>query len=199
MSEGEELRRKKMTRGAHRSSATRVITQVNELLRVELNETIISQKRKALLGKADLLAKLDEEIQTLIEEDGLEDEIGQADLVQERIDLAIIKLDSSLSKFKPQVHELPGTETESGIVRECERSADSAHGEGTSDHSSITHDPTSYESHTSTPPHSRTPTPPLSVCFSAHVKLPKLSLKRFNGDLTKWTTALSLPCMAIPP
>ena len=62
MSEGEKLRRKKMTRGVHRSSATRVITQVDELLREELNETIISQlqqKRKALLGKADLLAKLD--------------------------------------------------------------------------------------------------------------------------------------------
>ena len=43
---------------------------------------------------ADLLAKLDEEIQTLIEEHGLEDENGQADLVQERIDLAIIKLDT---------------------------------------------------------------------------------------------------------
>ena len=177
-----------MTRGAHRSSVIRVITQVDELLREELNETIISQlqqKRKALLGKADLLTKLDEEIQTLIEEDGLEDEIRQ---VQERIDLAIIKLDSSLSKFKPQVHELPGTETESGIVRERERSVDSAHGEGTSDHSSRTHDPTSYESHTRTPPHSRTPTPPLAVGFSAHVKLPKLSLKRFNGDLTRWNT-----------
>ena len=52
-----------------------MITQVDELLREELNETIISQlqqKRKALLRKADLLDKLDEEIQTLIEEDGLE-------------------------------------------------------------------------------------------------------------------------------
>ena len=113
--------------------------------------------------------------------------------------MAIIKLDSSLSKFKPQVHEFPGTETESGIVRERERSADSAHGEGTSDHSSRTHDPTSYESHTSTPPHSRTPTLPLSVGFSAHVKLPKLSLKWFSGDLTKWTTFWDSFESAIPP
>ena len=45
-----------------------------------------------------------------------------------------------------------------------------------------------YESHTSIPPHSHTSTLPLSVGFSARVKLPKLSSKRFNGDLTKWTT-----------
>ena len=106
MSTAEELSRKKKMRGAYRSSVTRMITQVEELLRAEpgeLNVSQLKQKRQALVGKTELLTKLDEEIQATIEEDGLEDEVEQADLVRERIELTIINLDSALSEFNSRV------------------------------------------------------------------------------------------------
>ena len=51
---------------------------------------------------------------------------------------------------------------------------------------------TPSHSRATTPLHSRATTPPLNTgdlpAHSTRVKLPKLSLKRFNGDLTKWMT-----------
>ena len=82
-----------------------MITQVEELLHAEpgeLNISQLKQKRQALVGKTELLTKLDEEIQATIEDD-LEDEVEQADLVRERIELTIINLDSTLNEFNSRV------------------------------------------------------------------------------------------------
>ena len=185
MSEAEALSRKKKMRGAHRSSVTRMITQVEELLRAEpeeLNVSQLKQKRQALVGKTELLTKLDEEILTTIEEDGLEDEVEQADLVRERIELTIINLDSALNEVSLRTHKSP--KPTNGHERTTE-SHSSPPGEHTSTRSSTPSDP---GSHTNTPIPSRSPTPPLTGGRSPRVKLPKLSLKKFNGDLTRWTT-----------
>ena len=92
----------------HRSSITHTVAQVKELLHAEpeeLNVSQLKQKHQSLVGKTELFAKLDEEIQTMIEEDGLEDEVEQVDLVQEQIELTIINLDSTLSKVNLRAHK----------------------------------------------------------------------------------------------
>ena len=84
MSETEGLSRKRKVRAAHRASVTRMIAQAREMLQgssEELNENIpkLKQKRQALQLKTELLNKLDEEIVELVEEEGLDGEIEQAD------------------------------------------------------------------------------------------------------------------------
>ena len=112
----------------------------------------------------------------------LEDEVEQADLVRERIELTIINLDSALNEVSLRTHKSP--KPTNGHERTTE-SHSSPPGEHTSTRSSTPSDP---GSHTNTPIPSRSPTPPLTGGRSPRVKLPKLSLKKFNGDLTRWTT-----------
>ena len=198
MPETEGVSRKKKVRAAHRASVTRMIAQAQEMLRgpvEELNVPKLKQKRQALQVKTELLNKLDEEIVEIVDEDGLDDEVEQADVVRERIELAIIDLDSALDEAAKSQGSRPAPE------RRTSRS---------DDHTTDTEsppDPTSHEteppsgvhrtdSREGTPSDSRgsTPTPtsghsPAERSMrSPHVKLPKLSLKKFGGDLTKWMT-----------
>ena len=193
MSAAEAFSRKKKMRGAHRSSVTRMITQVEELLRAEpgeLNVSQLKQKRQALMGKTELLAKLDEEIQAAIEEDSLEDEVKQADLVRERIELTIIAMDGALSGISSRAPKSSRVTSEHGHTAELpSHEPTDPHGGLTSTHSSRSPTPVPTGSHPGTPVPSRSPTPDSTAPLSSpRVKLPKLSLKKFNGDLTKWTT-----------
>ena len=123
----------------------------------------------ALVGKTEILSKLDEEIQAAIEEDSLKNEVEQADLVRERIDLTIINLDG---EAKSQAHTPP--RTEHGRASPEDR---------TSDHRSPT-PPSTVPSRSPTPESTHV----VTEGHSAPRVLPKLSLKKFNGDLTRWTT-----------
>ena len=74
-----------------------MITQSKEMLESgELSAAKLKQKRRALQLKSELLLKLDAEIVEVVEEDRLDKEVEQADIVRERIELAIIDLDSAL-------------------------------------------------------------------------------------------------------
>ena len=99
MTETGGLSRKKKVRAAHRASVTRMIDQVREMLSSEegLNAAKLKQRKQALQAKTELLNdKLDEEIVEMVPEDGLDEEVEQADLVRERIELAIIELNGAL-------------------------------------------------------------------------------------------------------
>ena len=93
MTETGGLSRKKKVRATHQASVTRMIDQVQEMLSSEegLNAAKLKQRKQALQAKTELLNKLDEEI-VMVPEDGLDEEVEQADLVRERIELAIIDL-----------------------------------------------------------------------------------------------------------
>ena len=195
MAETADLSRKKRVRAAHRASVTRMVDQVQEMLSSEegLNVAKLKQKRRALQTKTELLNKLDEEIVEMVPEDGLEEEVEQADIVRERIELAIIDLDSALDGIPAQPRRRAPTHSESD---ERERS-DERH-EPPADppiHDDGLHSPHTDSSHRTDHP-SREATPsglPIDpgageLMHSPRVKLPKLSLKRFNGDLTKWMT-----------
>lgn len=198
MAEG--LARKKKVRAAHRASVTRMVGQARELLSAETGSepARLKQKRDALVAKAELLIKLDADILEDIHEDELEGEIDGADAVRERIELTIIELDSALAASDaearierrrgdsprtrdmevrrqplPEVSPVP----EDHSVREPSRTP--SHREEDVREST----PTSEEESVVTHDNALSTTP-----ATPHVKLPKLSLKRFNGDLTKWIT-----------
>ena len=120
--------------------------------------------------------------------------------VREQIEVAIIDLDSALERVaatKPQG-------SESAPARRTSESDE--HTTDPETHLDLSHDRNETEPHTadvhptdsrgSTPPGSRGMSPPTDLGHtpterlirSPHVKLPKLSLKKFGGDLTKWTT-----------
>jgi hypothetical protein len=208
----EALSRKKKVRAAHRASVTRMISQSKEMLDSgeELNAAKLKQKRQALQQKSELLLKLDAEIVEIIEEDGLDEEIEQADIVRERIELAIVDLDSALDAAATKTREPSATHTATSTAAGGGAGGptdappdpipppDDGTGTGHGSHGTTpTSSPAATPSHSraTSPTHSRTSTPPLeltstggSPAHSTRVKLPKLSLKKFNGDLTKWIT-----------
>lgn len=145
----EALAKKKRVRGGHRSSATRLIQQVNEAVAAgegeaaaETDVARLRQLKLSLEEKLRTLTRMDEEIVDLVEDEAIPDEIEQADIFKERIYAATLL-----------------------IGRHCG-------------------------------PNSRRSTPPADVdvdreashSHGAHVRLPKLAIHPFNGDITNWTT-----------
>ena len=183
MAEAEGLSRKKKVKAAHRASAMRSIAQAQVMMEGESGEATVAklkQKRQALNGKAELLNKVDGEIAEVVEEDNLGDEIEQADEVHERIELAIIDLDAALEAFK--IRPMTGTSPAREVLRS--HVADRDHVEPVTPRvDALVAD--SHEAMATIPPsHDR-------INLGRHapsLKLPKLSLKKFNGNLIKWMT-----------
>ena len=184
-----------------------MITQSKEMLDSgeELSVAKLKQKRQALEQKLELLLKLDAEIVEIIDEDVLDEEIEQADIVREKIELAIVDLGSALdaaaAASTSKKHESSATRS-AGTSETTDSRTDpipppeGGTGTGHDSHGATpTSSPASTPTHSraTSPTHSRVTTPPLELplagdppAHSTRVKLPKLSLKRFNGDLTKW-------------
>ena len=198
MATNKEISRKRKVRGAHRSSVTRILSNISELLpgsTEKLELTNLRQKKSALSEKSQILKRLDEELLIIIPDDELEGEVEQADLIQERIQLAILEIDDALSGEEMSSHE-PQASLEPSTDKEQLPSGISPSPRGdtmaTSDTIITTLSiPTEDTTETALRPSedtgfSRPDTVPKSE--SPKVKLPKIDLKRFNGDLTHWTS-----------
>ena len=181
MAESPTLSRKKKVRAAHRASVTRMIGLAQEMLGDEAapDPTKLKQKRDALAAKAELLKGLDAEIVGEIHEDELEGEVENADMIQERIELAILELNTAQTgeESRPRVTSRTPTPSAEGRRGSPETHSDPP-------------DRDEHEAVEATRVDSTPPADPGAILssYSAHVKLPKLSLKKFNGELTKWTT-----------
>ena len=192
MTETAETLDRKKVRAAHRASVTRALGQAREMLSEDVaSETArLTQKREALASKAELLRRLDSEIVEAVHEDELEGEIEHADEIQEQIELMIIELDSALrlpmstdpSGERARPYPRGSTTPERRQVEERETQSRNERGEREAAEGG--HIPPSlargFES-------DQTGSRPGIPC-SPHVKLPKLSLKKFGGDVTSWTT-----------
>ena len=190
MPETEGLTRKRKVRATHRGSDTRIISQVYESLesREALNLPRLRQQKLQLSGKLDVLSKLDDELIEMVAEDELDVEVEQADVIKEKIGLCIMDIDQALERRKaadtsradgrttPPTEDSTSTHARSGGTPPTPPSTD---GDGSR---------TDPVDPTSTPP----PTDPGGATplssITPRVKLPKLSIKKFNGDLTKWVT-----------
>jgi len=140
----EELKKKINIRGGHRANLTRLLNETSEILHdanVDEPSVISTIKRKKVLieTKLKVLGQLDEEVLSLFTStEAIENDIQQADHVQESGQEMLITIDDvlssrSLNESKNDV-ELKGPKMVSGLS----------------------------------------------------IHLPKLNLKKFNGEITKW-------------
>ena len=83
---GEELARKKKVRAGHKSSATRMVSKVEDILSSAgtTDTSKLSQLNMSLKEKLEEIKVLDGEILSLVADGDLENEIAQADLYKER-------------------------------------------------------------------------------------------------------------------
>ena len=127
---------KKRVRGAHKASATKIMTQISELLGSDApDQTRLACMRQALDEKLSTIKALDTEIIELLEGDAIVEDIEQADGFKENVYSSLLSIDKLREKLKVQNTE--------------------------------GRDPRLHASH-------------------SRVKLPKLQLLPFSGDLTQW-------------
>ncbi len=108
MAEAEELVRKKRLRAGHRASTTRILGQVQPAITAEpLDVSKINQLKRSLEDKLRTLSVLDEEILGLMGEEAIEEEIGQADEIKERIYTARTRLDGVSLVADPTAGDSP--------------------------------------------------------------------------------------------
>ena len=166
MSSEEILARKIKVRTGHRGSATRLITQAETAVTAEPpNSADLELAIANLNRKLEVLTPLDAEILELTPDD-IETEIDHADQYQENIQRTLSKLNKALHVITAPTSKEPPHRVDP---------------------------PPSRSPPTTTPPGSpissdhptgEPPTPPVR---GTKVKLPKLTLPHFNGNLTKWT------------
>ena len=183
------LVRKKHVHGGHRASTTRIIAQAVQFLNSEeRNPARLRQIETALSEKLGVLEKLDAEIIDLtLTEEALAEEIEQADACKEKIQVMLFELEAALATGHGRI----STATSHGraLISPSPMELDSERQELKQEvpevglHAGVTHKPTSISSFESA-----------RVWESSHttlgpkVKLPKLTLKRFTGDKTAWST-----------
>ena len=275
------LTRKRRVRAAHRGSVTRLTDKLDEIL-ISGDARRLRQLKQSLTDKQHVLSKLDDELIELVNDEHLEEEVEAADLIRERIGLAIISLDDALESLSTRRtpreasspsrsplasveerrlhHDEPSDVRVSSSDPIAHPTTMIHHGPPTSSTvdlrpatTDVTTSPWTASSgvtplppmplpslltmatsttsptgavpsttvtfsgmfpHTSMPPGSSLPTsvfgsfpgvipihtllpstsslaphrPSIAHGVTSQVKLPKLSIKRFNGDLTKWVT-----------
>ena len=140
----EALPRKKKIHAGHRASTTRLLNQIDGALGATPTDSDkLAQLKLSLQEKLETLKQLDSEIVDLTPEDGLEEEIEQADGYKDNVYRALTMIDKALS---------------------------------------------AKHSHSTPAVSAPAPTAPTVTPHVNKVKLPKLSLPHFSGNITKWAT-----------
>ena len=135
---------KKRVRGGHRTSATKMIRKVEELLAPETKDyRQLAKIRLSLQEKVSVLKRLDTEVVDLVAEDEVADEIDKADTYMEDVYDVMAKLEELFQKKDARPASADAT------------------------HSPVTRG---------------------QPLLMTPVKLPKLMIKPFKGELTAWTT-----------
>ena len=172
----EEIGRKKKVRSAHRAVVTRFLQKTKELLEEsEPDLAQLEQRKMTFFEKSEILKQIDKELLEVVADEELESEIEQSDTIQEKIRLAILELELKERREKRVKSPTP-TRSPTPTGTKSHTSTRSS----TPERGSISADPTA--------PHLSTQNINSSKIPTTQVKLPKLTLKRFNGDLTMWTS-----------
>lgn len=163
-------------RGGHRSSAQRVIRQVYEAIEstdgVEAVCSKLEQYKVALQEKLDTVKQLDADILDLVEENELEEEIGLADEFKEKVRKAMFDSTKTIEAKRTvgvTVTAPHAAETsDDRIVPSADRGQPPREVPDDTPRVTDTDDPTREH--------------------ASRVKLPKLTQRKFSGELTKWLT-----------
>ena len=188
-----ELVKKKRIRAGHKGSLKRILTEVKEMLGSPREHSArLGQQLQTLKEKRETVSKLDAEIMDGLEEDEIVDEIVQADVYREGIDMAILDIQDALSGL--DIARKAGSQPANKETRVHQQQGDTVGHNFPSVPEASTTDPVPP---TSSTPRAEATTPASDPQAQAQasvpsraigqVKLPKLSLRKFNGDLTSWT------------
>ena len=165
------LTRKKRTRSGHRASATCLVNQAMTAMGAEDVDTDqLSLIRQMLVEKVETLKILDSEMAQLVPDDEVEEEIQCVDEYKEKVYGVLAKLNKALT---PITAPTPTT------VARTEPPPPAGH-----------LPPAAETGHSATEPRTPTETPPPIVATTPttdRVKLPKISLPHFRGNLMRWT------------
>ena len=205
-----KLSRKRVTREGHRTTVKRIAYEVNEQLDaatvdVNLDEykqaptlhvSKLRQERESLRAKLGTLKVLDEEILSNVEEEEIEDEIREADLVNELIQLTITRIEDFLEASRSPTknvdapnHKTPVSLSVSADPSDVKPSTDSVESPVRLNISTEVvpghFEPSNYSSQL---PNSNPAASSSIQETGPRVKLPKLDLKRFDGEVSTWPT-----------
>ena len=165
------LARKKRTRSGHRASATRLVNQATTAMGAEDVDTDqLSLIRQMLVEKVETLKILDSEMAEFVPDDEVEEEIQCFDEYKEKVYGVLAKLNKALT---PTTAPTPTT------VARTEPPPPAGH-----------LPPAAETGHSATEPRTPTETPPPIIATTPttdRVKLPKISLPHFRGNLMRWT------------
>ena len=104
------VERKKLTRAGHRSSATKLLTKIDDMLKASpIDCDKLTTLKLGLNEKRSKLRTLDDEIVELIREEDLTAETEQADEYMERIHEALARMDKVLQESMFATHRGPST------------------------------------------------------------------------------------------
>ena len=189
-----KLARKQKFRTGHRVSTRKIISSVEEILETleeqDQPSAIITQLRQQKLllqEKLDTIQKLDEDILAVVSEDQIDEEICEADEFLEFTQLAIMRIDAVLtpSQLTPssrspgnvsmasETHPSPSKSPENvSMASEVHLTSSTSHGNVLVTSDTLLTPSTSGISNT--------------YSLGTQVKLPKLDLRKFDGDISKW-------------
>ena len=199
------ISRKKAAREGHRTTVKRIAYAVSEQLDashsdVNLDEnkqalallvSKLHQQRQSLHIKLETLKVVDEEILSIVEKEEIEDEIREADLVNELIQLTIARIYNFLETFKSPAKTLDAPKDETPVspskvvTIDFLSSKDSVESPVNLPVSAGNVEPSNNLVESSNP------TPSLSLPTQEtipRVKLPKLDLRKFDGEVSTWPT-----------
>lgn len=202
MAEGAgNLTRKRRIRGGHKASVNRTLALVKEALETPKVSVIkLRQHLQILCEKMAILKTLDAEILDLVmEEDKITEEIEQADIVRENVELSILDIEEALEAYG---HGITPTRARSPETPLPEHTRDEPHtpteeppngNKSSVQVSSAPRQQSSTATKTNEPeqiterrsPQTQDQTVRPHKC---KVRLPKLTLKKFDGDITAWTS-----------
>ena len=195
MTEAQELGRMKRVRNGHRTSTKRTISAANDLLtcvddksKLAPHVVKLTLYKKTLEDKLVVFQQQDNAILELVGDDDVELEIEQADILRENMQSTMLEIENTLTEITqsnepaniviensptpptPQNSSNPPTpqnnQTETVLAM---AGFEEMQGPGSPSQSGIT----TQSSHQMNQP---------------SVKLPKLNLKKFRGDITTWST-----------
>lgn len=175
MTEPANLSRLRRSRTGHRASVTKTIAKADEELHGNPDGPRafkLRQLREALHEKTQTLEAINESILEQVEEEDLEEEIDGIDVVKEKIQLCIQEIEDHLTPTGtakvPDSTPIGPPAKSAEVVTTHTRSAD--------------HTTTARRAPDVTPP----ATTGVSIPAASKVKLPKLTLEKFDGSPTKW-------------
>ena len=176
----EELTKKKRVRGAQRTAVKKIIQQAEAALTGDIDAAQLTALKLSLTEKKATLATLDDEVINLLEsEQDISDDIIQSDEYKHKIYTTVACIESALRR--PPTPVAPPTDSASLIHTTRAPPTDSASlTRAVTESSSM---PGDHAPRTVT--HMRDD-PSSAVGIGSCVRLPKLTIHPFDGDITKW-------------